>query len=91
MGGQRQVTTVPDVTGCEATTAATAVLAADLTPYGRNYSPSPTRGSITTQTPAPGARALPGAPVIPETGSGGGHGTEPERPLPSATDALTPS
>jgi beta-lactam-binding protein with PASTA domain len=87
MGGGRRVTTVPDVIGLEA--AATAVLSADLTPYGRNYSPAPTSGSVTTQTPEPGARAAPGAPVILETGPGGGHGAEPEKPVPSSTDALT--
>jgi hypothetical protein len=35
MGGQRRVTTVPDVIGLEATAAAAAMLAADLTPYGQ--------------------------------------------------------
>jgi beta-lactam-binding protein with PASTA domain len=90
MGGQRRVTTVPDVTGLEATTAATAVLAADLTPYGRNYTPAPESGSITTQTPEPGARAVPGSPVILETEPGGGHGAAPSEPVPSGTDELTP-
>jgi beta-lactam-binding protein with PASTA domain len=90
MGGQRRVTTVPDVTGLSATAAATAVLAADLTPYGRNYAPAPESGSITDQSPEPGARAVPGAPVILETEPGGGHGVTPQSPTPTGSDALTP-
>jgi beta-lactam-binding protein with PASTA domain len=78
MGGERQVTTVPDVVGLEATAAAAAVLAADLRPYGRNYTPAPESGSITTQTPEPGGQAVPGAPVILQTEPGG-------------ADALTPA
>jgi beta-lactam-binding protein with PASTA domain len=91
MGGQRRVTTVPDVTGLSATTAATAVPAADLVPYGRNYAPAPESGSITDQSPEPGARAAPGAPVILETEPGGGHGVAPESPVPSGTAALAPA
>jgi hypothetical protein len=90
MGGQRRVATVPDVTGLEATTAAATVLAADLTPYGRNYIPAPASGTITSQTPALGAPA-PGAPAILETEPGGGHGATPESPVPNGTDALTPA
>jgi beta-lactam-binding protein with PASTA domain len=91
MGGERQLTTVPDVVGLEATAAAAAaVLAAELRPYG-NYTPAPESGSITTQTPKPGASAAPGAPVILETGPGGGHGAAPQSPTPSGSDALTPA
>jgi beta-lactam-binding protein with PASTA domain len=90
MGGQQRVTTVPDVTGLSATTAATAVLAADLVPYGRNYSPAPTSGSITSQTPERGARAVPGAPVILEIEPGGGHGVPPGSPLPGGADEFAP-
>jgi hypothetical protein len=84
MGGQRRVTTLPDVTRLEATTAATAVLAADLVPCGRNHTPAPTSGTITAQAPDSGARAAPGSTVILETEPGGGHGVTPAEPAPNA-------
>jgi beta-lactam-binding protein with PASTA domain len=91
MGGQRRVTTVPDVIGLEATTAAAAVLAAGLTPFGRNYAPAPESGSITDQSPEPGARAVPGAPIILETEPGGGGGAAPGSPVPSGADEFAPA
>jgi beta-lactam-binding protein with PASTA domain len=91
MGNEQRVTTVPDVTGLAASTAATAVLAADLVPYGRNYADAPESGTVTSQAPEPGARAVPGAPVILETEPSGGHGVTPAKPLPSGTDKLTPA
>jgi beta-lactam-binding protein with PASTA domain len=88
--GTRPVSTVPDVLGLDARAAARRVLAAHLTPCGREHTRAPEHGIITTQTPDPGARALPAAPVVLETRPGAGHRAEPVCPVPSGTDALTP-
>jgi beta-lactam-binding protein with PASTA domain len=66
-----RVVTVPDVAGFEAAEAAETVRAAGMRAYGPAYTDPPETGTVTGQAPTPGARAVPGAPVVLTTSTGG--------------------
>lgn len=64
MRRRRPVTEVPDVVGLEATDACDIVRAADLVPYGPDYTAEPSTGIVTDQRPVGAAGAEAGSPVF---------------------------
>lgn len=64
MWKRRPVTEVPDVVGLEATDACAIVRAAELVPYGPDYTEEPSTGIVTDQRPVGAAGAEAGSPVF---------------------------